>query len=91
MRCVELLYLLQSSLHSSDIVENCIGMQIHLSFKFISIIYFHSYHDIIGEELTSRKASEFHRLNAFRKFSLLWHVGRELAANSQNVGDMFYK
>jgi len=46
---------------------------------------------IIGEELTSRKASEFHKLNAFRKFSLLWHVGRELAANSQNVGDMFYK
>ncbi|XP_008187338.1 protein dopey-1 homolog isoform X1 [Acyrthosiphon pisum] len=68
VRCVELLYLLQSSLHSSDIVENC-----------------------IGEELTSRKASEFHKLNAFRKFSLLWHVGRELAANSQNVGDMFYK
>lgn len=26
VRCVELLYLLQSSLHSSDIVENCIGM-----------------------------------------------------------------
>jgi len=45
----------------------------------------------VGEELTSRKSSEFHKLNAFRKFSLLWHVGRELAANSQNVGDMFYK
>ncbi|XP_050425290.1 protein dopey-1 homolog isoform X2 [Adelges cooleyi] len=68
VRCVELLYLLQSSLHSSDIVENC-----------------------IGEELTSRKASDFHKLNSFRKFSLLWHVGRELAANSQNVSDMFYK
>lgn len=52
----------------------------------ISILYY-----TIGEELTSRKASEFHKLNAFRKFSLLWHVGRELAANSQNVGDMFYK
>ncbi|XP_050520181.1 protein dopey-1 homolog isoform X5 [Daktulosphaira vitifoliae] len=68
VRCVELLYLLQSSLHSSDIVENC-----------------------IGEELTSRRASDFHKLNSFRKFSLLWHVGRELAANSQNVSDMFYK
>lgn len=60
-------------------------------FIFICVCVYYLLYFIIGEELTSRKASEYHKLNAFRKFSLLWHVGRELAANSQNVGDMFYK
>uniref|UniRef100_A0A8D9B3L0 Protein dopey-1 homolog n=1 Tax=Cacopsylla melanoneura TaxID=428564 RepID=A0A8D9B3L0_9HEMI len=47
----------------------------------------------IGEALLERNASETRRLISFRRFAILWHVGREVTARmgTLHIGDIFYK
>lgn len=50
--------------------------------------------DCLGEALSNRCQSESGRLAAFRRFTMLWHIGREVNArlgNSLRVTDIFYK
>lgn len=48
----------------------------------------------IGHYLKGQAGNQIDRLESFRRFSSLWHIGREVNAkmgNSLRISDIFYK